>query len=99
MQLQLMPQLIAQMPGMAEAIASQIGQIDKMVVVNGGANGESDMMSQLTTAVPAGIAAVIETLRATTGMDIGSLAKREEEPVATASSNGTPVPSGQPSDS
>ncbi len=79
--LNILPQLIAVMPEMAKAIAAQIGQIDKMVVVAGGnGSGEGgDIMSQLTSAIPLGLATVMETIRATTGVDIKSLTQSSDD--------------------
>lgn len=96
--LQILPQVIATMPEMAQAIAAQIGQIGNMVVIQSGGSGEGeDTVSKLATLVPAGMAAVAETVRAVTGMDVSQLTGNDAQKdisigEAAASSEPTSVP-------
>lgn len=69
-----LPDLIKTMPEVAAAIAVGLGQIDRMVLINGGGNGEGgDTISRVATMVPMGITAVIEAVRTATGMDVPQL--------------------------
>lgn len=96
MQLQLVPQVITQLPQVTQSVTSAIGQIDKLVVVdNGGGNGEGgDTITKLTGIAPAAIAAVMETIRATTGVDLQGVINTSTP--QEASTNGTPAVSQRP---
>lgn len=96
MQLQLIPQVITQLPQVAQSVTSAIGQIDKLVVVdNGGGNGEGgDTITKLTGIAPAAIAAVMETIRATTGVDLQGVINTDSS--QQVSTNGSPAVSQRP---
>jgi flotillin len=86
-----LPDLVKALPEMAAAIATPLGQIDRMVVIGGNGEGgqDGDVLSRVIGAVPLGLAQVIETIRATTGYDLGGmLSSAGANAVNPASPNG-----------
>lgn len=78
-----LPDLIAVMPQMAAAAAAAFAQIDRMVLIDAGGTGADgstggDTMSRLAGLVPVVVAQAIETIRATSGVDLSTLMNKGE---------------------
>ncbi|NHC15397.1 flotillin family protein [Motilibacter deserti] len=69
--LNVLPQLIAALPEIAQAVAAPMGNIDSMVVLNGGSGGE-DAISRVAGSVPTLLLQVLETAKAG-GLDLAQL--------------------------
>lgn len=74
MRLQMYPELIKALPEVATALGQSYAQIDRYVVIDAGGNGDDSTLGKIIGGVPAGVAAVLETMRAATGVDLGDLA-------------------------
>jgi flotillin len=69
--LRVLPDLIAALPEIAKQVAAPMGNIDHMVVLNGGSDG-NDALSRVAGSVPALLLQVLETAKAG-GLDLGAL--------------------------
>jgi flotillin len=74
MRLQMYPELIKALPEVATALGQSYAQIDRYVVIDAGGNGDDSTLGKIIAGVPAGVAAVLETMRAATGVDLAHLA-------------------------
>jgi flotillin len=74
MRLQMYPELIKALPEVATALGQSYAQIDRYVVIDAGGNGDDSTLGKIIGGVPAGVAAVLETMRAATGVDLAHLA-------------------------
>lgn len=95
-----LPDLIAVMPKMAEAAAAAFAQIDRMVLIDAGGTGADgstggDTMSRLAGLVPVVVAQAIETVRATSGVDLTTLMNKSEGGPA-AVTDGSTAPKVEP---
>lgn len=89
---QALPKIIEQLPVLVQAMAEQLGQIDRLVVIDGGGSGqESDPLSRLLNGGPQAIAKALEQVGAMTGINLTEILQAKVPSLSETSATTTPV--------
>ncbi|MCC7366708.1 MAG: flotillin family protein [Dehalococcoidia bacterium] len=90
LQLSVYPELIAKLPEIANALASPLAQVDRIVMIDGGGGNGAGPVGKFSSTVPMLLAQAIETLRAV-GLDLPGLLNGQGEDGATNGRVATPA--------